>query len=624
MKKNIFGLIICLCFISNLFSQKRPFSYVNKNVQINKSIENVSIPLVKKSNLENNKDIVGRIINFNKNCNVSGAWTKLNEGDKIWQLQMNFIEESYIILYFDTLKIPNKGELFLYSNNDSLKYNSILNYTKNQNGKIATQPIKAKSLTIEYYEPQDVSGKLELNISKIGILFTSGGFGSSLSCQTNVGCSDIPNGYCYLRRSVAVILKPDGSSGYIRSGTGSLINNSSSDFHPYFITASHLLDGNESQWIFAFNYESPSCDNIDKDIFEQTIVGANVLASENQYYCDCALLELKSRPIGEFNPYYNGWLILDGDPITAAMIHHPRGDIKKIAYATKIKDPILSVPRYWIVKDWENGVAEGGSSGAPYYNSEYLVAIQSAVNGKPSCSDYPDTYIQKFYKAWDKLNLENWLYPSPPSNLVGISGADPCVNNYVFSNRDNLHSASYDGYYSASDYIEASNTTIKSGTSVTFDAGNRIRLGSGFKIEVGATFKAQIGGCVQVCNSSLKSKSIENNKDLIITQENIPNAVYSSYLIKDNVTNQSNYEHIINHTVFPNPNNGIFQILLNTNLQLTISIYDYIGNIVYNNTYNTSTSNIEIDLSIYPKGLYIVYGQSNSYSFIEKILYQYN
>lgn len=530
--KHIVHLVFLLFCFKFVFSQYKteniPLS-IRLNLALN-PISEIKVPMSSKRNETDNQRqewIVGNRVKTDINFLNSGTWTILPNKDRVWQLKLSIENAKYIILYYNNFTIPAGCEFNIYSTDLYSDVKVIKTQQKAfRKEKFVTIPTKGSDVILEYYESISSKDQGKISISYIGKVFSNlyetdcAGFGCSQSCQTNVRCPDIPNGYCFLHRSVAMIIKPYENE--IRQATGALINNIKYDGHPYFLTVDHILDGNESQWIFAFNYESPNCDDIDKYLFANSITGASVLT--HSYTTDCALLELHERVPPEFNPFYCGWFI-SGQPISAVMIHHPKGDIKKLAIAETIKNPIGS-PTYWKVKNWSKGIPEPGSSGAPLFSGSYIRGIQSMAPSDISCSNDDGAHVKKLEEAWDGANLGNWLYPNKPDDIVGIGGNDPCVNHYEFENRNNLHDDAYEGYYTAVDYIEVSNSTIQQGT-VTFDAGNRIVLGPGFNVEKGVVFNAKIDGCQQICFDELEKQSLDKQ---VITRYNI-----SKKLMENNI-----------------------------------------------------------------------------------------
>ena len=73
--------------------------------------------------------------------------------------------------------------------------------------------------------------------------------------------------------------------------------------------------------------------------------------------------------------------------------------------------------------------------------------------------------------------------------------------------------------------------------------------------------------------------------------------------------------------VYPNPNNGQFNIELTNNEETTlIEVYDLMGKQVF--TQNTNETIKKIDISDQPKGIYLVKITVGNEVFNEKIIYQ--
>ena len=120
--------------------------------------------------------------------------------------------------------------------------------------------------------------------------------------------------------------------------SGALINTTKNDNTPYLLTASHCLNGHDAinnancdYWTFLWDYESPNCENPTIEPIRLSTSGAIVKA--NNSVSDFALLQLTEDPrnIQSANLYYLGWDNSGNFGNSGVGIHHPRGDIKKIA-----------------------------------------------------------------------------------------------------------------------------------------------------------------------------------------------------------------------------------------------------------------------------------------------------
>jgi hypothetical protein len=128
-------------------------------------------------------------------------------------------------------------------------------------------------------------------------------------------------------------------------------------------------------------------------------------------------------------------------PASSTTIHHPQGDVKKISvdnntlltsYQTINPPEWLetgSAPEaFWRVGRWELGTTEGGSSGAPLFNSDGRI-IGNLTGGEARCGNSVNDYFSKFYMCWDyhpqnNRQLKHWLDPLG-SDLISFPGDEP-------------------------------------------------------------------------------------------------------------------------------------------------------------------------------------------------------
>jgi hypothetical protein len=150
------------------------------------------------------------------------------------------------------------------------------------------------------------------------------GYGDSGPCNVNTVC---PEGDLWRDeiRSVAHVILGGGVC------TGTLLNNCANDSTPYFLTANHCTEGNETNasWVFVFNWESPVCDPTENAPMDHSITGCDKLLENSP--TDAAFLLLSSIPPMDYIPYYSGWDKSGTPPDSVHCIHHPSGDIKKIS-----------------------------------------------------------------------------------------------------------------------------------------------------------------------------------------------------------------------------------------------------------------------------------------------------
>jgi hypothetical protein len=261
----------------------------------------------------------------------------------------------------------------------------------------------------------DVSGKLTEELKL--------GFGASADCNVNINCEE-GEAYKVEKRAVCriVVIVKEGTGVC----TGNLMNNTKQDGRPLLLTAFHCQDGYTplyELWRFDFNYESESCKNPGKEPQWQTLLGAKLLAGRQS--SDFLLLELSNTIPQSFNAYFLGWDRQRGAPQSAAFIHHPQGDIKKISIdkeplfvnPTSIQwnNDVLTPANYHLRMDIDQGAFKVGSSGSALLNEKKRVVGQ-LHGGRDTC-DQPIAYFGRLFISWDASDseagrLKDWLDPA--------------------------------------------------------------------------------------------------------------------------------------------------------------------------------------------------------------------
>ncbi len=365
-----------------------------------------------------------------------GAWSRMADGPRICRLAVSSKDAQALILYYSSFSIPDGADLFLYSADRSQVIGAFDHQSNYGGGGFATEMIVGETAILEYAEYRNNIDRANIVISEVsyvyraaGRIFDERGFGGSDTCEVNVNCQEGLQ-WQNQKRSVARIIVKQGFTSFLC--TGSLLNNTRQVNTPYFLTATHCgpnaTPGDLEKWIFYFRYEGPGCDNPLNDLLFNfyTMVGAEKIASSSGpgQGSDFKLLLLEQMVPGNYQPYFNGWSLLNEKSPSGVTIHHPEGDIKKISTYT---EPLVSsnwgsIPNtHWEVvwsptaNNW--GVTEAGSSGSPIFDSEGRI-IGQLTGGEASCSNLtgPD-YYGKIWYSWDKnaaadsTMLKPWLDP---------------------------------------------------------------------------------------------------------------------------------------------------------------------------------------------------------------------
>ena len=415
---------------------------------------------------------------FNNNTNInisnSGTWINLPNGDRIWQLVVVCKNALTINLTFSQTVIPTGNELYVYNPSKDFilgKFTASHLY----NGELGTELVPGEITIVEYFVPKGSSiGNVNICTVTHGYRtpneFLLKAFGGSGACNVNVNC---PEGVAWTQQRNSVVMLVSGSNGFC---TGALINNTLNDGKPYVLTANHCYS-NPATWIFRFQWESTSCINPSTSPTFQSLSGAVLRAQGTP--SDFCLVEITGGLVNgsvpaAYTPYFSGWDNTETISPSAACIHHPSGDIKKIAIENNalISTSFGGSPSnsHWGVLSWDLGVTEPGSSGSPLFNQNRRI-IGQLHGGASACgaSVLSDEY-GKVSVSWNPAGsttsgqLKHWLDPNN-TNASFVDGYDPSNAPTITLDAGLSNSAFIQTSLCGSNYIP--NVTISNGGSQT-------------------------------------------------------------------------------------------------------------------------------------------------------------
>jgi hypothetical protein len=384
----------------------------------------------------------------------AGSWEEYPDGTMIWRLGIRGKGARALGIEFSRYVLEPGIRIFMY---DPLRENILGAYTSRNNKQSGSLPVSflpGDELIIQMEIPpeQDSYGDLQVGSVRWAYLpvFTEktssdDSYGASGPCNVDINCS-LGDDWQLHKNAVVRLITPEKC-------TGVLINNTRQDKTAYVFTAAHCVFNHYTlQYqdpIFYFRYESPSCDGPDGTT-DFSIAGATLIAtgdtSENTYdgdSLDFALLKLSVDPPESYRPYYVGWNRSSAAPQSGTSIHHPMGDVKKIAldYDPAVKTyhnidyfPELKRFSHWRVLEWDVATTEDGSSGCPLFDQDQLL-VGILTGGDAGCESPINDYFTRFDMAWDyypdpRKQLKYWLDPDNTGvmSLGGLAGWAASVN----------------------------------------------------------------------------------------------------------------------------------------------------------------------------------------------------
>ena len=377
---------------------------------------------------------------FGKGFDVSfslsdGEWQDIDDG-RIWSMTFESSGAISLNFIFNEVYLPEGGYIYVVNKEQTVLYGPVFERNLGKKGLLMTDIIPGDCVTILLFEPYDKSGESRLKIKRIIHGYRSvyenenyGQNGSSAPCNIDVACRP---SFEKESKAVGLVLL---SSGY-EWCSGSLVMTTDFSFKPYFLTAFHCIDtdvdgylsedeiSNAENWMFKFYHKKTECNG---SVHTGYTYNSDTFRA-GWKNTDFALVEINDVLKYNSNLMWLGWDRTGDVPSSGNCIHHPCGDVMKI---NTVNTPFNTsswngTNNHWYI-NWDEGVTQGGSSGAPFLNQNKRVVGQNhgkLVNQSmlPVC-DRKRSDAGKFHLSWtgngtNTTRLSNWLDPIGTNTLT--------------------------------------------------------------------------------------------------------------------------------------------------------------------------------------------------------------
>lgn len=380
---------------------------------------------------------------------ADGQWTRLPDGTDVWRVAVEAPNARGIDLGFTRFWLPHGAALWLRSADGRGDRGPFTDADNESHGQLWSPIVLGSSLTIELEVPHALRDAVQLELTRVNSVyrdFWNGSSAKSGSCNVDVVC---PAGDAWRDqiRSVAVY----GLVGQGTFCTGELMNNTSGNRAPLFMTANHcgITPVNAASLVVYWNYQNSTCrtpgspasgatGNGTLDQFQTgSVFRAKAADSTTIAESDFTIVELDDAPSPAFNVFFAGWDRRNPAPSAATTIHHPNTDEKRISFENDplsitnyLQDTALAAGTHLRIADWDVGTTEPGSSGSPLFSPEKRV-IGVLSGGRAACGNDDSDWYGRTSVGWEGLGtptrrLKDWLDPAG-TNAQFIDGTNLCT-----------------------------------------------------------------------------------------------------------------------------------------------------------------------------------------------------
>ena len=379
----------------------------------------------------------------------NGQWQTFKTGEMLWQSEIVATGATTVDVLLKPFWLPQNAKLTIFDGTGKQIWGPFGHEQNNLANTLPLPLVSGDKMRIELSVPSAERAFVQLAVHTVnqgyraldivdGQLVAKAAGG----CNVDVIC---PAGDPYRdqARGVVRILANGGLC------TGTLINNTRNDRAALLLTADHckITAANANGVMAYYNYQRSSCRALTSGIVTSPPpeggallqLGASLVSTARK--SDFTLLRLNGTVPPLANPFWLGWDRRDIAPSGAAVIHHPRGEEKRVSVEN---DPLmisnvleefegitLPIGAALYVPNWDVGTTEGGSSGSALLTRDTKRIIGTLSGGEALCSGITNNgrkdIFGRLFTSWEGENtaatrLKDHLDPlgTAPQVLDGI------------------------------------------------------------------------------------------------------------------------------------------------------------------------------------------------------------
>ena len=268
-----------------------------------------------------------------------GIWERLDRNTMRWSLRIGSENAISLNLGFNQWQLPRSASMSISASDGSMIIRSFTANDNKPHGELWTPVVQGDELLIEIVvsnrEQQAVNNGVLLTYINVGYRgFYEQGTDRSGSCNYDVVCEEGDDWWDEIP-CVAVI-----STGGSTFCTGFMVNNTSQDRTPYFMTANHcgINSSSAPSLVTYWNYQNSYCrvpgsgdsGGAGDGQLNQFNTGSTHLSSGSA--SDYTLVVMDDSPDDAWEVSYCGWDATGNESEQAIAIHQPNTDEKRISF----------------------------------------------------------------------------------------------------------------------------------------------------------------------------------------------------------------------------------------------------------------------------------------------------